>query len=70
MSAETLIRMANQIAANFHAYPEDEALEAIANHLRQFWEPRMRADLQAAVAEGRADGLAQPARDALALIDP
>jgi formate dehydrogenase subunit delta len=70
MNTETLIRMANQIAANFHAYPEDEAVEAIANHLRQFWEPHMRAGLRAAVAKGQANGLAQPARDALALIDP
>ena len=57
MNPADLIRMANQIAANFHAYADDEAVEAIANHLRQFWEPRMRADLRTAIADGQAKEL-------------
>ncbi len=64
MPAE-LVRMANQIAANFHAYPEDEAVAGVAMHLQSFWEPRMLADLKAAVAEGRAEGLDPLAEQAL-----
>jgi formate dehydrogenase subunit delta len=39
------IRLANDIAIQFHHRPEDEAAHAIANHLRMFWDPRMRTDL-------------------------
>jgi formate dehydrogenase subunit delta len=35
-------RMANQIAANFRHIPADQAPEAIAGHIRRFWDPRMR----------------------------
>jgi formate dehydrogenase subunit delta len=39
------IRLANDIAIQFHHRPVDEAANAIANHLRMFWDPRMRTDL-------------------------
>ncbi|PHP67051.1 formate dehydrogenase [Zhengella mangrovi] len=42
MSPDKLARMANQIATFFHTRPHDEAVEGIANHLSDFWEPRMR----------------------------
>ncbi|QRM35717.1 formate dehydrogenase subunit delta [Microvirga sp. VF16] len=42
MSTEKLIRMANQIAAFFRSYPEEEAVAGIRNHLMAFWTPRMR----------------------------
>ncbi|MEV6738890.1 formate dehydrogenase subunit delta [Streptomyces sp. NPDC051104] len=38
-------RMANQIAANFRHVPADQAAEAIAGHVRRFWDPRMRSRL-------------------------
>lgn len=44
MSPEKLIRMANQIAAFFETQP-DGGPEAIAAHINDFWEPRMRARL-------------------------
>lgn len=66
MAVTDLIRMANQIAANFAPYPEDEAVEAIATHFHNFWTPEMRADLRAALAEGRAEALDARARLALA----
>jgi formate dehydrogenase subunit delta len=50
MEPHRLTEMANQIAAFFDSYPEDEAVAATADHLRQFWDPRMRAQLQAIVA--------------------
>jgi formate dehydrogenase subunit delta len=52
MEAHRLTEMANQIAAFFDAYPEEQAVTATADHLRQFWDPRMRAQLKEAVATG------------------
>ncbi|MGW9332972.1 formate dehydrogenase subunit delta [Bosea sp. NPDC055594] len=46
-----LARMANQIAEFFQAYPEAEAVEAIADHINQFWTRRMREDFRAGFAE-------------------
>jgi formate dehydrogenase subunit delta len=40
-----LIRMANQIAANYAHHPADQASRELASHLRSFWTPAMRADL-------------------------
>lgn len=45
MNIEHLVRMANQITDFFKAYPEDEAVAGVENHIRQFWDPRMRAQL-------------------------
>jgi formate dehydrogenase subunit delta len=41
MKTETLVRMANQIAQNFGAYPLDQQTVRIGNHLKSFWEPSM-----------------------------
>lgn len=60
MSAEDLVRMANQIAAFFAAYPEDEAIASTAGHLKSFWEPRMRAAFLAHVNAG-GEGLSDTA---------
>jgi formate dehydrogenase subunit delta len=56
MENRDMIRMANQIAAYFEAYPRTEALDGIANHIRNFWNPRMRTQLSEYVAGG-AEGL-------------
>ena len=37
-----LRRMANQIAANFEILGYDKAVLATADHINQFWDPRMR----------------------------
>lgn len=42
-----LIRMTHQIAAFYEPYPEAEAVAGIATHLRSFWDPAMRAQLDA-----------------------
>ena len=47
MNTDDLVKMANQIADYFRAYPEDEAVEGVAEHIRQFWDPRMRDGLRA-----------------------
>jgi formate dehydrogenase subunit delta len=54
MTAATQIRLANDIAAQFHYLPEDAAVEAVANHMRMFWDPRMRAELRQLVEGGQA----------------
>lgn len=43
MSAERLIRMANQIAANLAAQGEGIAATQTARHIVDFWDPSMRA---------------------------
>ncbi len=60
MSPDRLIYMANQIGKFFATQEradEARAVEGIATHLRKFWDPRMRRDILAQVANGQADGL-------------
>jgi len=46
MDTHNLIVMANRIGDFFVAQPDrDEALAGIAEHLRKFWEPRMRSEI-------------------------
>ena len=45
MDGATLRRMANQIAANFAIQGEAQAIAATAEHIRLFWDPRMKAAL-------------------------
>jgi formate dehydrogenase subunit delta len=52
MENRDIIRMANQIAAYFEAYTRSEALEGIAAHIENFWNPRMRQQLDAYIAGG------------------
>ena len=40
---ETLRRMAGDIARNFEAMGHDNAVLATADHIYQFWDPRMNA---------------------------
>ena len=43
--ADTLIRMANDIGKFFRAQGEEKAIAGIANHIRLFWEPRMKKQI-------------------------
>ena len=53
MHTDTLIRMVNQIGTFFEAMPDRaEAVENVAQHLKRFWEPRMRRELLACVDAG------------------
>ncbi|MGF6773349.1 formate dehydrogenase subunit delta [Paraburkholderia sp. GAS199] len=46
MDTQNLIDMANRIGDFFDSMPDrDEALDGIADHIRRFWEPRMRRAL-------------------------
>lgn len=67
MSPEKMIYMANQIATFFKTQPGNEAVERVAGHLRDYWEPRMREQLRRYVDEG-GTGLDRVVIDATALI--
>ena len=58
---QTLLKMANQIAANFSFH--DDAVDKTADHLQRFWAPSMISQLQQHVATGGA-GLDDPALQA------
>lgn len=45
MQAERLVAMANQIGAFFRLQGEEAALAGVEDHLRKFWDPRMRGEL-------------------------
>lgn len=62
-----LIRMAQEIADYFHAYPPETASESIANHINHFWTPKMREEFLAAANEpGRVlTPLLQAAKDGI-----
>ncbi|CAH1654350.1 formate dehydrogenase subunit delta [Chelatococcus asaccharovorans] len=70
MSPETLIRMANQIAAFFKAQGTATAPAAIAEHLQSFWDPRMRKAIIALEANGTATGLDPLAAAAVRMLKP
>ena len=68
MQVDDLVRMINQIAEYFVAYPEDEGVAGVVDHLRRFWDPEMRKQMLAARAScaDRLHPLARRALDALA----
>lgn len=72
MNIDRLVMMANQIAAFHRHKPQDQAAAAIAEHLRKYWEPRMRSALAAHLAQGGSglDPLALAAAGLLAAAQP
>jgi len=53
-STDTLVRMANQIADFFKIQPEQEAVAGTADHIKKFWDPRMRKMMNEHLAHGGA----------------
>jgi formate dehydrogenase subunit delta len=51
MEDSKLVSMANQIAAFFSAYPDADAEVALRDHIKLFWTPGMRRQLEARVGE-------------------
>lgn len=62
------VRLANDLAVHLAHVGFDEAAAAVADHMRAFWEPRMRAALISHAAEGGAglDPIALRAAELLA----
>lgn len=52
MSPDRLVYMANQIGKFFAHQGEDKAVAGIADHIKAFWDPRMRTAILAHVANG------------------
>ena len=50
-----VIRLSNEISVQFTGKPHDEAVDAIAQHLNMFWEPRMRRQLVELAPQHRGD---------------
>ena len=67
MSPEKMIMMANQIATFFHSQPGADQAQRVADHLNDFWDPRMRRQL-ARLVEGGGAGLDPLVLDAFPMV--
>jgi formate dehydrogenase subunit delta len=63
-SPDKLVYMANQIGKFFQSQGHDKAVPGIADHIRKFWDPRMRRMIFAHLDAGGA-GLDPLAREAI-----
>ena len=63
-SSHRLVYMANQISKFFASQGETVAVNGTAEHLKKFWDPRMRAEILRHLAEG-GSGLDPVARQAV-----
>jgi len=66
-SPDKLVYMANQIGRFFASQGGEAAVVGTANHIKDFWDPRMRAAILAHLAAG-GSGLDAPARQAIELL--
>jgi formate dehydrogenase subunit delta len=57
--------MANQVASFFASYPEAEAIDGTANHLKAYWDPRMRREMAAHYNDKAGAGLSHIAMEAV-----
>jgi formate dehydrogenase subunit delta len=70
MDLHHLVKMANEIGGFFEQIPDRrEAVDAIAAHLKGFWEPRMRREIIAYARSGAGD-LKTIVREAILTLEP
>ena len=62
MSPDRLVYMANQIGKFFESQRADEVVPGIANHIKKFWDPRMR-DAIFAYMDAGGEGIDAPVRE-------
>jgi len=55
LDIERILTMASDIGDFFAPYPPERAAEGVRNHLRTYWDPRMRSALLAAIEAGVAE---------------
>jgi formate dehydrogenase subunit delta len=55
LNAPGEIRLVNKIAVHFRHLPDDQAAAAVADHVRKFWDPRMKKRLLDLVGVGGND---------------
>jgi formate dehydrogenase subunit delta len=65
VTIQRLVHMANQVADFFRSYGEAEAIKCTADHLKSFWEPRMRREMAAHLANNAGAGLSHIALEAV-----
>ena len=66
MDIQQLVKMANNIASFFEAEPDvAKGAKSVADHLKNFWDPRMRREILTYVDEQKGAGLKQVVLDAL-----
>ena len=69
MRAERLVTMANDIGHFFAAEADKNAgAQSVANHIKRYWDPRMRREIVAHYKEKGGAGLDPIARSAVALL--
>jgi formate dehydrogenase subunit delta len=69
MNMDLLIKMANEIGEFFSGASEPEnAPRDVANHIRRYWEPRMRAQMLKYYEERQGAGLTELAKNAVGLL--
>lgn len=66
-SHDRLVYMANQIGWFFRSQGKGQAVPGIADHIRKFWDPRMRSAILAHLETGGA-GLDPDVKDAVATL--
>lgn len=64
MSPDKLVHMANQIGTFFRSQGDEAAVKGTAEHIRKFWDPRMRQAIFAHLDAGGA-GLDPSVRQAI-----
>ena len=67
MQPHRLAYMANQIGKFFVTEDKPTAAANIADHLKKFWDPRMRTEIVAHLADG-GEGLDPEVREAVAML--
>jgi formate dehydrogenase subunit delta len=69
MNIDLLIKMTNEIGEFFAGTTDaDAAARDVANHLRRYWEPRMRAQMLKYYEERQGAGLTDLAKNGVALL--
>ena len=64
-----MVHNANQIALYFASYPHEQAVDGVLDHIKKYWEKRMRAQIMQYVAQGGA-GLHELVVEAVKRLDP
>jgi formate dehydrogenase subunit delta len=69
MNTDLMIKMLNEISAFFAGEDDrEQAARDIQNHVRRYWEPRMRAQLLEYFEQRKGAGLSELALKAVALL--
>jgi formate dehydrogenase subunit delta len=65
MQPDRLVYMANQIGKFFEVQRANEVVPGIANHIKKFWDPRMRQGIFAYIDANGGEGLDPQVLEAL-----